>query len=158
MKTTSVPSREHIEKLAVTALAGIGMERSIALLRRRIFYNLILAEVHRFDGAALYRQAAMDAAKGDLSEVFAIYMRIVEATTEQYSTAHFGDLNSSNKWSHSAGASSPLIDSLSFHSNFGPAFIAAGLERADIDEYEKFLFTISLEEIIKQHQLQGDDS
>jgi hypothetical protein len=139
---------------AVRALTGRDTPES---MRRRVFYNLVLAELFRERDPIPYRTAAMDdgerlAALG-LGNPAAIYMRIVEATTERVTTAHFGDFNSSPCWSHSWWSDSPLAESLAFQGSIGPALAAVQLEDSLAEQYDKFLVGMSLDEIMKEHEI-----
>src|SRR5438128_6921764 len=87
---------------AVQFLAGDGTADG---LRRRVFYNLVLAELLRDTDPTSHRAAALDngerlAALG-YADPAPIYMRIFEATTERLRIADFGGLKSSPIWSHS---------------------------------------------------------
>src|SRR5438067_11452386 len=78
-------------------------------------------------------------------------MRIVEATTERLTTAHFGDFTSSPAWSHSWWSNSPLAESQAFQGSIAPALAAIQLEESLAGEYDKFLQATSLDEIMKKH-------
>ncbi len=137
---------------AVRFLAG---QDTVDALRRRVFYNLVLAEILRETDPIPFRAAAVDDGER-LTELgyvdpTPIYMRIVEATTERLTTAHFGDFKSSPGWSHSWWSNSPLVKSQEFHASFAPALAAVQLERAVAEEYEEFLQTTTLDEILTKH-------
>jgi hypothetical protein len=123
--------------------------------RRQVFYNLFLAELARNTDPVPYRIAAADA--GDrLSELgyadpMPIYMKIVEATTERLTTAHFGDFKSSPCWSHSVYSSSPLVESQVFHANISHALAAAEIDADLAADFDDFLRTTSLDEIMTKH-------
>ena len=67
------------------------------IIRRQIFYTLILAELFREQDSIVYRKAAMNFGK-ELEKIkeinpFIYYMRIVDATERPRSTQDFGDFN-----------------------------------------------------------------
>lgn len=137
---------------AVRFLAG---DQTVHGLRRRVFYNLVLAELLRDTDPISYRAAAVDdgerlAALG-YADPAPIYMRIVEATTERLTTAHFGDFKSSSIWSHSSRSNSPLAESQAFQGSVAPALAAVQLEQSVEEAYNKFLQEASLDEIMKKH-------
>jgi hypothetical protein len=124
-------------------------------LRRRVFYNLVLAELLRDTDPIPYRAAAVDdgerlSALG-YADAATIYMKIVEATTERVTTAHFGDFKSSPNWSHSNWSNSPLAEWQAFQGSIAPALAVVQLEQWVAEEYEKFLEASSLDEIMKKH-------
>jgi hypothetical protein len=137
---------------AVRVLKG---QDTVDALRRRVFYNLVLAELLRDTDPIPYRAAAVDDGERltelGYSDPASIYMRIVEATTERLTTAHFGDFKSSPNWSHSWWSNSPLAKSQAFHGSIAPALAAVQLEWSLVEEYDKFLQTTSLDEIMKKH-------
>jgi len=124
-------------------------------LRRYIFYNLVLAESCRDSNPVPYRAIALEA--GKLLERLGYadptqeYMRIVEATTEPKTTAHFGDFNSSSDWSHSSWSNSPLARSQAFQARAAPAFEAVQLSEELARTHERFLWVTSLETLMRGH-------
>jgi hypothetical protein len=136
--------REKAER-AVHFFVG---HESFESIRRRVFYNLILAELLRNTDPIPYRAAAVDdgerlSALG-YSDPASIYMKIVEATTERLTTAHFGDYKSSPNWSHSNWTNSPLAELQAFQGSLAPAFAALHLEQSDVEVHASFLEATSL--------------
>jgi hypothetical protein len=65
-------------------------------LRRRLFYTLILAEIHRLSDPVPFRETALELGEkleaiGAVSP-FPLYMRIIGATTNSPSAGNFGDI------------------------------------------------------------------
>jgi hypothetical protein len=137
---------------AVRFLKG---QDTVDTLRRRVFYNLVLAELLRDTDPIPYRAAAVEDGERltrlGYADPASIYMRIVEATTERITSAHFGDFKSSPNWSHSSWSNSPLATSQAFHASMAPALAAVQLEESVAADYDKFLQTTTLDEIMKKH-------
>jgi hypothetical protein len=115
----------------------------------------VIAELLRDTDPIPYRAAAVDdgerLAELGYADPTPFYMRIVEATTERLTTAHFGDFQSSPDWSHSWSSNSPLAESQAFHGSIAPALAALRLEESLAEQYDKFLQATSLDEIMKKH-------
>jgi hypothetical protein len=124
-------------------------------LRRRVFYNLVLAELLRDADPSPYRVAAREdgerLTKLGYADPTPLYMKIVDATTERLTTAHFGDFKSSPEWSHSRSSNSPLAESQVFRGSATPAEAAVQLEASLTEQYDQFLQAVSLDEIMAKH-------
>lgn len=152
-----VAPHEHaaLRAKAERAVCFLQGRDTIDTLRRRIFYNLVLAELLRASDPIPYRVAAVEDGERLAGLGYAdptpIYMGIVDATTERLTTAHFGDFKSSPTWSHSWRSNSPLAKSQAFQGNLASALIAAQLDDSLAETYDKFLRETSLDEIMKAH-------
>ncbi len=110
-------------------------------LRRRLFYMLILAEIHRLSDPVPFRQSSMEL--GEQLEAmgapnpFPLFMCIIRATTESPTTGNFGDITTP--------AVEPIQDSRSFTDQFGNvvtidvAQSALGLSDRYLAEFDWFL-------------------
>jgi len=123
-------------------------------LRRRLFYMLILAEIHRLSDPVPFRQSAMELGEqleviGALSP-FPLFMRIIRATTVSPTTGNFGDITTPPM--------EPIQDSRSFTDQFGNVITidvaqsALGLSDHDLAEFDRFLKK-PLREIARLHGL-----
>ncbi len=148
---------EHGDLKAKAERAVRSMERqsSVDAVRRRVFYNLVLAELQRDADPIPFRAAAVDDGERLTELGYAnpapIYMKIVEATTERLTTAHFGDFKSSPTWSHSHWSNSPLAESQALHASIAPALAAVQLEEPLAERYSTFLHSTTLDEIMTKH-------
>jgi hypothetical protein len=155
VKQAAPNDHEALRAKAERAIRHLQGQETADTLRRRVFYNLVLAELLRDTDPIPYRAAAMDDGE-QLTELgctdpASIYMRIVEATTERVTTARFGDFNSSPIWSHSSWSNSPLAELQAFRGSIMPALAAVQLEEPVAKKYDKFLQTTTLDEIMKKH-------
>jgi hypothetical protein len=135
--------RREMRRLAEDAaarLTGIGTPEA---KRRAIFYHLVLAELDRERDPVLHRVAAMDLSDepDQLGEIdpFPFYLKLVEVTTEEMTTAHFGDFKSSPVWSHSSRSQSPLVKSQQNQADFYRVLRALGLSMDSIKRHDRFL-------------------
>jgi len=66
-------------------------------LLRRIFYTLILSEIHRLSDPGPFRMSAMEIGKqmheAGIPNPYPVYMKIIDATTPALTTGNFGDIN-----------------------------------------------------------------
>jgi hypothetical protein len=155
VKQAAPQEHDVLKDKAAHAVHFLKSQNTLEGLRRRVFYNLVLAELMRDTDPVPYRAAAMDTGER-LSELgyvdpTPIYMQIVDATTERLTTAHFGDFKSSPSWSHSSWSHSPVAESQAFHGSIGPVLAAVKLEESVAEDYDKFLQVTSLDEIMKKH-------
>lgn len=155
VKQAALPEHAALRAKAERAVRFLQSQDTLNALRRRIFYNLVLAELLRYAHPIPFREAAADDGKRLTERGYAdptpIYLRIVDATTERLTTAHFGDFKSSPHWSHSRRSNSPLAQSQAFQGSVAPALAAAQLDNALEARYEKFLRETPLDEIMKEH-------
>jgi hypothetical protein len=123
-------------------------------LRRRLFYTLILAEIHRVSDPVPFRQSAMELGErlesmGALNPV-PLFMYIIRATTGSLGTGNLGDFTTQ--------AVEPIQDSWSSTDEFGnlitidAAQSALGLSDRDLEEFRWFLRK-PLREVARLHGL-----
>ena len=125
------------------------------VVRRRLFYTLILAELHRRTDPVAFRESAMHLGEKleqlGLPNPFPMFMSIIRATTQPPSTGNFGDITTS--------AVEPIQDSSSYTDDFGNvvtvdlAQSALGLSDGDLAKFDRFLQK-SLREITRLHGLE----
>lgn len=123
-------------------------------LRRRLFYTLIIAEIHRKSDPVPFRSEAKEIGQrlkeNNCVDPFELYMKIIEATTNTVTAGNYGDFTTERN--------SLIQDSESHINRFGcevhsdRAAAAIKLSPADIDRHGKFL-SMDLEEIIRLHDL-----
>lgn len=147
----------EIRRLARHAASHFSAKDSPEAKRRAIFYHLILAELDRRRDPLPHRDAAMELAEeldrhGEINP-FPFYLQVVEATTEETTTAHFGDFNSSPAWSHSNRSKSPVVEAQENQANFDRVLDALKLAKDSIKRHDRFLWRIKLPDILKHHGL-----
>jgi len=131
-----------------------GRPQTEETVRRRLFYTLILAELHRLSDPIRHRQAAMDLGEQlerlCVPNPFSLYMRVIAATTGSPTTGNFGDITTS-----SAG---PITDTTSRRDELGNVIsidlAQSAIELSDLDSsnFDAFLRK-SLPEIARLHGL-----
>src|SRR5271166_3153635 len=81
------------------------------VVRRRLFYTLILAELHRRNDPVPFRESAMHLGEKleqlGLPNPFPMFMNIIRATTRPPSTGNFGDITTIMDWSPRSRTSNP---------------------------------------------------
>jgi hypothetical protein len=122
--------------------------------RRRVFYILILAELHRLSDPVADREAAMQEGEQlesmGLPNPFPLYMRIIERTTRSPTTGNFGDLRNR--------ATELIQDTTSYKDRFGNlitvdlAESALELSQGESAPHDRFIQK-SLKEIAHLHGL-----
>jgi hypothetical protein len=123
-------------------------------LRRRLFYTLILAEMHRPTNPVEYRKSALELGRMLESEgcpnPFPLFMKIVEATSQPPTTGNFGDIRTAS--------ATQIRDTTSFINAFGDEVVIDLAQRAlklterDLEGVDRFL-QMSLREVARSHDL-----
>ncbi|TQQ35935.1 hypothetical protein FLL64_19120 [Vibrio cholerae] len=120
---------------------------------REIFYALLLAEILRGNELSLkYRLRARNVVPNVGTDLFDIYMKIVDATqvrahVDSFSGVTIPTPEISNK-RHMICSTDWLDEGVSWDD----AMAAIGLDSRDLDDKtEKFLYRVSLKEIMKKH-------
>ncbi len=84
---------------------------------------------------------------------FSFYLQLVEATTEETTTADHGDFKSSPVWSHSSWSRSPMVGSQENQANFNHVLGASKLSGDSIERHGRFLWHMTLPDIPRHHGL-----
>ncbi|KAF0247031.1 MAG: hypothetical protein FD180_148 [Planctomycetota bacterium] len=151
--------RNEHEDLARASLSALdALEGTAEVVRRKCFYTLILAELHRLSDPMPYRESAMELSDqlmtlGGMSSrqrPFEIYMKVVNATTQSPTVGNLGDFNTSGV--------NLVQDTTSETDEFGKEISVDRVQRAlglSDEEYDRFYGFLqkSLPEVIQAHGL-----
>jgi hypothetical protein len=155
VKQAGPQERSGLKAQAERAVRALQGDTRVEVVRRRLFYNLVLAELLLDTDPVPNRAAAFDdgdrLAQLGYADPVPLYMKIVEATTERRTTAHFGDFKSSPCWSHSSWSNSPSTESQVFRTSLEPALSAVQFEGALAERYDRFLLATPMAEIMRGH-------